>query len=477
MPRFSENFALGKSQFELDFVDVDTNADIPLFIDPFAISQRPDRWSQDAHASLLTFFQCVIDDIRAGRLGPARDLLSHLREPNETRFGFSRGRPKGAGVGPEQADDIFNALRDSEAVRQGMLSALEECELMIPGIGPDKISDLTTNIIRDKLASYTAEQCNLHGIATRQVALPGWFDAPRRQWANDYINLPVVDGRPILLCPKAIARHQFSYDHRGYYRHYILDFLQSEHLHAGSALVHALKNGKHVVYKKDLEAIHPCAKSFLFEFSREHPDVLADYKEALSKLEAAKLETPIGDDDEQHIAAMLRIALAATPGGPDAAGAYHRLMVGVLEFVFFPDLVNPVKEREIHDGRKRIDIQMENSARSGPFYNLHAVKQLPCAYIAAECKNYTRELANPELDQIAGRFGPNRGKAGIVLCRGFENRERFVQRCRDTLTDGRGLIIGVGDEVVASWLEMIENGNRRDIRISVNRLIDEVFAH
>jgi hypothetical protein len=38
--------------------------------------------------------------------------------------------------------------RKSEAVRTGLLTSLEECELMVDGVSDDKISDLTTNVLR-----------------------------------------------------------------------------------------------------------------------------------------------------------------------------------------------------------------------------------------------------------------------------------------------------------------------------------------
>jgi hypothetical protein len=301
MTTFSKHFGLNKSQGELDFVDIPLNRDIALFLDPFAISQRPDRWSQDAHAHLLAFFQKVIDCIRANRHDEARQLLQHLREPNETRFGLSRGRPQGAGIGSYQADQLFLALRASNAVKTGFLSSLEECELMIEGIGWDKISDLTTNVIRGKLAQYTLEQCELHRVTTREVALGPYFSLDAQDWVSEYLRLPVVANRPILLVPKAVARFESSYDHQYYYRHFALTYLQAQHLAAGSSLVYTLKNGKRKVYKKDLEARYPCTKDYLFQFSKDNPEVLARYREHLAAIEKRGLHSIVEEEDESPV--------------------------------------------------------------------------------------------------------------------------------------------------------------------------------
>jgi len=174
MPTFSRAFGLRKTQPELDFVDVSLHRDNPVFVDPFAIAQERDRWSQDAATTVGVFFQQVVDDIRGGQEDRARQLLLNLREPNETRLGFSRGRPKGAGIGQGQAEELFAALRDSGAVRTGFITALEESELMIDGISHDKISDLTTNVIRGHLVAYTQQQCELHGIAVQSEIAARW---------------------------------------------------------------------------------------------------------------------------------------------------------------------------------------------------------------------------------------------------------------------------------------------------------------
>ena len=124
--KISEAFNLGKTQAQLDFVDVDLARDAPLFIDPFAISQRLDSLSQECHLTLEAFFQRFVDSIRAGQPDDARALLLRLREPNETRLGYSTRRPQGAGIGTMQAGQLFAALQSSTAVQTGFLKSLEE---------------------------------------------------------------------------------------------------------------------------------------------------------------------------------------------------------------------------------------------------------------------------------------------------------------------------------------------------------------
>lgn len=75
-----------------------------------------------------------------------------------------------------------------------------------------------------------------------------------------------------------------------------------------------------------------------------------------------------------------------------------------------------------------------------------------------ECKNYGSEVANPELDQISGRFSPNRGKFGLLVCRTIDDMERFIARCADTYHDSRGTIIPLVDDDFIYMLNEVKKG-------------------
>lgn len=475
--KISEAFTLGKTQPELDFVDVDLERDAPLFVDPFAISQRLDSLSQECHLTLHAFFQRIVDGIRAGQRADAQGLLLQLREPNETRLGYSRRHSQGAGIGTMQAGQLFAALQGSTAVQTGFLHSLEECELMIEGVARDKLSDLTTNVIRGHLAQYTRDQCALFKIAVRPLALPPCFNRDTGQWESRYLDLPVWEERPILFVPKFFVRYDPAYEAGNYYNYYVLEYLQAEALTAASALVRTLRNGRRVVHKKDLKREFPFSKKFLYEFSRAHPEVLARYREDLAQIERRDHRAEVDPVDETTIAAALAAALPTIHHGNDHASSYHNFIIGAVEFLFFPQLIYPRKEHEIHEGRKRIDIVMENSARSGPFADLAMIRNYPTAHVFFECKNYGREVGNPEIDQLSGRFSRERGKVGFLCCRGFEDRDRFIMRCRDTFRDDRGLMLPLEDQTILRWLDLVRQNRRESLGREISDLVAEVWLN
>jgi hypothetical protein len=215
------------------------------------------------------------------------------------------------------------------------------------------------------------------------------------------------------------------------------------------------------------------------EFTAANPEVLATYKTLMADLakaerrnEAASLN---GDNEfnEGTFAQALIESLMRIPPGNDDASAYHSLMIGIMEFLFWPQLTAPVKEAEIHEGRKRIDILYTNAADSGFFHRMATLANVVAHKVPVEC---SKDPANPEVDQLAGRFAPNRGRLGFLVYRNTTDRNRLIARCRDTAVEGRGFILPLGDAEVIGMLEDVRQMRRERIGTQLymiyNRLIN-----
>jgi hypothetical protein len=468
--RISEIFNLEKTQRELDFVDVDLNTDCPLFIDTNLLAVRVDRWSEDAARTVRSFFQYVIELVQNGYVDTAKLLFEHLSEPSETFLGISQDRPMGRGVGERDATEIFNSMISSGAIESGLVEDLQDSVVFVDGVGKDKLSDMTTNIIRHHLITYTQSQCRVWGLTlTPDVPSGFYWDSASKSWMNSYEDMLIIEGKKVLLVPKAIVSYSKAYTSEQYHQHFVLNFLQDEHLRLNTSLVRTRmrKDGTltRFVTKKELkEKVAPLTKDFLRDFTRRHPEVYADFKRRTSSISKPMKHTEFAelyqeDFDPSDFTRYLIEKLCSIPKGTKSAGQYHAHIIGVLDYIFYPNLINPQKEQEIHQGRKRIDLTFDNSANQGFFHQLHDVAQIPCQYIFVECKNYSSDPTNPELDQLSGRFSVNRGQFGLLMCREIGDLGLFLQRCRDTYDDRRGLIIPIVDTDLINILNRIIHGD------------------
>lgn len=476
--RISEIFSLDKVQAELDFVDINIKTDTPLFLDPFFLGIREDKWSHEASLTLNSFFQRLIDLIRDERESDALLLFRHLHEPNSTCLGLSQGSPEGNGVGTGDSENIFENILSSRAIQTGLIRDIEDSILFVDNFGKDKLSDMTTNIIRKHLIEYTHAQCELNEIELSNDVPSGFYwSRQRNEWVAEHTRMLVIEGKPILLVPKAIVSYSKRYTPDRYYNHFVLNFLQNEHLLAGSALVRERRSGARYVTKKDIKAEigDEPIKEFLRRFTLDHPDVLDNFKNRTSVESLTNEE--LGAEDIPLLCQTLRHRLEQIQPGPAAASSFHKTILSILEILFYPYLMYPVKEHEIHDGRKRIDIVFDNAATSGIFRTLSEIWQLPCQYIFVECKNYSSDLNNPEIDQLSGRFSVNRGKVGIIVCRSFDNHQLFLQRCRDTYTDHRGLVIPLVDSDISTMLSHRENNDQEAINRYLSDIVRDVAAN
>lgn len=470
-PRISKYYSLVGTQATFDFVDVRTLGDTALFIDPVAIAKIESPWTNACTSSIQSFFQRVIDAISASDDATARALLRPLGEDNSTRLGYSSAS-KGSGLGNGLAEAFFVELSGSEAVKTGLIRDLEDTALLIEGVREDRISDVVTNIIRNHLIDYTQTAARYYNIPlVNNVSMGPFWDVAMGMWVDTVADLPFPkNGGPLLLVPKSIVRRSLACDPGKYYRHHVLQFFQQQELATGSPLVQVLKSGAHRVTKRSVEekyhTIHDAGthnpgveKRINLDATNQNPDLLERFK---TEQKAAITPTSPNDIAEAtgtlaaDFASLLAKVLACQAGSTDAS-SYERAVEALFSALFYPALVNPIRQEKIHDGRKQLDISFTNAAQDGFFYWL--ANHYSAANIVVECKNYATPIKNPEQDQISGRYSPSRGKVGLLVYRHYEGKDRLLESCRDTAKDDRGFTIPLDDVDLSSLVDEALEGD------------------
>ncbi|MEI2675483.1 MAG: hypothetical protein V9F05_15710 [Chitinophagaceae bacterium] len=261
-----------------------------------------------------------------------------------------------------------------------------------------------------------------------------------------------------------------------YYRNFVIEFLRAEHQHAGDSLASVLKNGKVVVRIADLKEKYPLRTEFLYEFSKQHPTILEKYKSELRRAATNKNTKPHLETKRKILNSTERLQILSSikPGNDDATN-FHKISFDNLIHIFNNRLSNPNREREINEGRKRIDIVFDNNDKKGFFHSLNTLHHIQCPKIFVECKNYGKEIGNPEVDQLLGRFSPSRGKFGILLCRSIDNKPLLIKRCKDVFHDHKSFIFVFDDHDIYNLLKFRDRNEEDKIDGFMEGKLDEII--
>lgn len=473
--RFSEHFNLNIRSEDLEFLDIYANQDIQLFLDPYGISAMGTDWSRKCELHIAGFFQYLIDSIKVGDKKTVKTLLNALHEVDEVALGYSEGVPSGRGIGEAQAKEIQQAFENSEAAKSGDIKDIADCALMIPGINRDKISDITSNILKKALIEFTKSQCSKHKILLKRVAVNNVFDYDTLSFTSYFAELPVINGMAKILLPISSVRREPQLSKDKYYRNFVLEFLRAEHEHAGDALASILKNGRIVVRKKDLQQKYPMSTDFIYKFSKDHPKVLEKFKSELRRTYKGNQSPALQPNKKVLNAAERTTILLNIKAGNSEASNFHKITFDNLIYILGSRVSNPNSEVDINDGRKRIDIVFNNSDKEGFFYKLNQLHQIKCPKIFVECKNYGKEMGNPEIDQLQGRFSEKRGLFGVLLCRSINDKQRMIARCKDVMNDRKGYIIVLEDDDIIALLNNKERKDEQSIDDFFEKRLDELI--
>jgi len=208
---FSEHFNV-KCLGDEEWFDPILTQDTRLFIDPFSVFKSTDDLFKDSYSEMMYFFQQAFELV--AQSGGLKNHLSYKKaesmllfpEVNSICLGYSNTR-RGSGTGPKWAKTLTENI--SSIISKGItnISHFEELGIFCEGIGPDRLSDMTANLLKNRLVTYTQRVCNIHNIHMEKKRLQhATFDYQFKRWGDVEYLLPVnpfKQNTPILLVPKS----------------------------------------------------------------------------------------------------------------------------------------------------------------------------------------------------------------------------------------------------------------------------------
>ena len=211
---FSEQFNITPGEGE-DWFDVILSLDTALFIDPFLIYADEQGHFAGSHEEVISFFDSVFKLLADSAGGESstryQKALNNLAFPEveELCLGYTSEGTDGLGSGPKIAKLIAEGL--TGAIRAGLreITHFEEIGIIRENIGPDRIGDITSGLLRWRLAAFTKDVCDRHHIPTRIYRNPrGRYDRERGLWVPLVMQLPEnpENRKGILLVPRRYLR-------------------------------------------------------------------------------------------------------------------------------------------------------------------------------------------------------------------------------------------------------------------------------
>lgn len=300
---FSLNIENGHK--EIDFIDIHLNKDTKLFLDPLLIEGSEDEWCEDCNVIINSFFKNVFSCIELNDKDELKRLLSFGHEPNETRLGLSRHKPRGKGTSSEGLINVFEDISNRNLFDHGMIEHSMDLCVFVRDFAEDRMSDLVTNILRKKLNEFTVSQCNLHGIELSKEAINiGKAWNPRtNQWENVKEKTLLVEDSIVLLVPKEVCRKSYVYSIGKYLSGKVIEYRQEYHFKNDTGLVQTKYNKKKGKYKapptkqmireKEIKGIQ--SKLYVEKHTKEKPKLIREFRQEM-RMKAKKGNFTLKDE-------------------------------------------------------------------------------------------------------------------------------------------------------------------------------------
>ncbi|WP_124978691.1 hypothetical protein, partial [Pseudomonas aeruginosa] len=186
---------------ELGALDPILDLDTRLFIDPHLLKYAESPEFKDSYAKLQRRFLEIgkLLSLTQGKGDPFWKAANKLMQWHEVRglcIGYSSSGTSGSGIGDALRERILETAKIIISAGKNDPEIFELVGLFEDNFGPDRISDMTANIIRDDLLEYSRNIYKVILAESSGVAVDKKTGVP----------LNPFTGEPVLLVPKELLR-------------------------------------------------------------------------------------------------------------------------------------------------------------------------------------------------------------------------------------------------------------------------------
>ncbi|MHA1793074.1 MAG: class I SAM-dependent methyltransferase [Promethearchaeota archaeon] len=204
------------------------------------------------------------------------------------------------------------------------------------------------------------------------------------------------------------------------------------------------------VFDKDM-ALHkiPANSGYSFIFRPEHENLIEDALNLKELIKKVHEPDKLFDDVKPITVLDLYVEqLKHIPTGRESAHKFHLLASRIFFEIFKTQIGEPKIEKEINEGRGRIDFTCRNKNKEGIFKDLKEMRDIKCPDIIVECKNYKNDLTNTEYSQLSDRLIPDRSMLGFLICRDKKDEKKVLKHCQDRKKGSQYIIVLDDDDLI-----------------------------
>jgi hypothetical protein len=443
-PRLSDYYDLGIAQAECDFAIPFLDEDLPLHVDPFLLWRSPSLQDQALHTAMVAATDSLIRRFRTGQQAEMAALLAVLSECAEAGLGMSANR-SGRRISIAQAHDVLSTLAAIPQIRDHGIGHIEVIQLVVDGIGKDRISDLTCSLLKSFLIDFTVEQAKKYGIPTESVLVTDIYNHQTGALGNEHVALPVSPEtrRAVLLVPKRWLRY------------------------APWIAVDSFFDGGYV----QGEGV-PTDRAAILLYNRSHyglvESFIAQREAAAASCDADSVFKPLSVHSARRRFGALGKLPSGTLGGADKK--YEELAASLLASVLYPYLDFAAEQVRTDSGAQIRDVIFYNTRTWDFLEDLR--EQYDSRQLVFELKNVAA-IERDHINQLNRYMSDQFGRFGVLVTR-HSPSPAMVKNLVDLWAGQRRCILVVTDQDLASMVTVYETKQRQPIEVLKKVYLDFV---